>query len=166
MAASEKRVLPREAAARRVRSWQRRGLRVVFTNGVFDLLHPGHLRILRESRARGDRLVVGLNSDASVRRLKGKERPIQKLAARAEVLAALRDVDLVVTFGEDTPLPLLLALRPDVLVKGADYKESQIVGAREVRGWGGSVVRVALHPGRLSSTTRLAARRSRRDPNS
>ncbi len=159
MSAREKRVMAPSEARARVRSWQRQGLRVVFTNGVFDLIHPGHVRILRESRAQGDRLVVGLNRDASVRRLKGPGRPIQKLAARAEVLSAMRDVDLVVPFGEDTPLRLLLALRPDVLVKGADYKESEIVGAAEVRGWGGEVVRVRLHRGKFSSTTRLATRR-------
>ena len=155
MKTSERRVLPAAAARARVAGWRRRGLRVVFTNGVFDLLHPGHVRILRAARAQGDALVVGLNSDASVRRLKGPQRPVQALAARAAVLAALRDVDLVVPFGEDTPLRLILALRPDVLVKGADYAGREIVGAREVKSWGGRVVRVALHPGRLSSTTRM-----------
>jgi len=150
-----RRVLARAAARARVAGWRRQGLRVVFTNGVFDLLHPGHVRVLRAARARGDVLVVGLNSDASARRLKGPGRPVQGQRARAEVLAALRDVDLVVPFGEDTPLRLILALRPDVLVKGADYALAGIVGAREVRAWGGRVARVALHRGRLSSTTKL-----------
>lgn len=155
MPAPEKRVLAAPAARARVRRWQKAGERVVFTNGVFDLLHPGHVRILAGARGHGDRLVVGLNTDASVRRLKGPERPVQGQAARADVLAALRDVDLVVLFGEDTPLKLILALQPDVLVKGADYREEAIVGAEEVRSWGGKVVRVPLHRARLSSTTRL-----------
>jgi D-beta-D-heptose 7-phosphate kinase/D-beta-D-heptose 1-phosphate adenosyltransferase len=131
---------------------------VVFTNGVFDLLHPGHLKLLRVARAAGDRLIVGVNSDAGVRRLKGPGRPVQPLRARAAVLAALRDVDLVVAFAEDTPIRLIRALRPDVLVKGSDYTVAAIVGSAEVRGWGGKVVRVRLHPGRLSSTTRLVGR--------
>ena len=154
----ELRVVSRDAGRRRAAAWRRQGLRVVFTNGVFDLLHPGHIKLLREARRHGDRLVVGINSDASVRRLKGSGRPVQALRARAEVLAALRDVDLVVAFSEDTPLALIRALRPGVLVKGADYTEDRIVGAAEVRSWGGRVVRVRLHPGRLSSTTRLVRR--------
>jgi D-beta-D-heptose 7-phosphate kinase/D-beta-D-heptose 1-phosphate adenosyltransferase len=159
------RVVSRSVARARVAGWRRRGLTVVFTNGVFDLLHPGHVRILRAARARGDALVVGLNTDASVRRLKGPGRPVQPLRARAAVVAALRDVDLVVPFCEDTPLELIRALRPRVLVKGADYGAGEIVGAREVRAWGGQVVRVRLHVGSLSSTTRLiekAVRRPRR----
>jgi D-beta-D-heptose 7-phosphate kinase/D-beta-D-heptose 1-phosphate adenosyltransferase len=161
------RVVSRAVARVRVAGWRRRGLTVVFTNGVFDLLHPGHVRTLRAARARGDALVVGLNSDASVRRLKGPGRPVQPLRARAAVLAALRDVDLVVPFSEDTPLELIRALRPQVLVKGADYGAGEIVGEREVLGWGGRVVRVGLHRGPLSSTTRLlekAVRRPRRVP--
>jgi rfaE bifunctional protein nucleotidyltransferase chain/domain len=127
--------------------------RVVFTNGVFDLLHPGHVDVLVGARRAGDSLVVGLNSDASVRRLKGPERPVRREAERAYVLAALEMVDLVVLFEEDTPLDLIRALRPDVLVKGGDYHEGTIVGAPDVRGWGGDVVVIPLTPGQ--STTNI-----------
>ncbi|HEX7918832.1 MAG TPA: adenylyltransferase/cytidyltransferase family protein, partial [Gemmatimonadales bacterium] len=114
--------------------------RVVFTNGVFDLLHPGHVELLERSRAEGDRLVVGLNTDASVRRLgKGTERPIVPEASRARVLAGLAAVDCVVLFDEDTPLQLITALGPDILVKGADYTLDQIVGADVVTARGGKV---------------------------
>ena len=133
------------------------GLRVVFTNGVFDLLHPGHVTYLEEARALGDRLVVGLNADESVRRLKGPTRPIQTGEDRAVVLASLRAVDLVVEFTEDTPLRLIEALRPDVLVKGGDYTIDTIVGAREVLGWGGEVRVLGFVAGK--STTRLLERR-------
>jgi rfaE bifunctional protein nucleotidyltransferase chain/domain len=127
--------------------------RLVFTNGVFDLLHPGHVDVLLGSRRMGDLLVVGLNSDASVRRLKGPERPVRGEAERALVLAALEMVDAVVVFGEDTPLELIRALRPDVLVKGGDYTEATIVGAPDVRSWGGDVRVIALRPG--ESTTNI-----------
>src|SRR3712207_7964482 len=121
--------------------------RVVFTNGVFDLLHPGHVDVLTGARAQGDALVVGLNADASVRRLKGPERPVRSEAERAYVLAALEVVDAVVVFGEDTPLELVRRLEPDVIVKGGDYTEATVVGAREVRERGGDVVIVPLTPG-------------------
>jgi rfaE bifunctional protein nucleotidyltransferase chain/domain len=136
------------------RAWRQtvRG-RVVFTNGVFDLIHPGHVDVLLGARRQGDMLVVGLNSDASVRRLKGPERPVRSTAERSYVLAALSMVDAVVPFEADTPLELILHLRPDVLVKGGDYSEATIVGAREVRTWGGNVVIVPLTPGQ--STTRI-----------
>lgn len=127
--------------------------RVAFTNGVFDLLHPGHVDILLGARRAGDHLVVGLNSDASVRRLKGPARPVRSEAERAYVLAALEAVDCVVVFGEDTPLELIRALRPDVLVKGGDYHEGTIVGAPDVRGWGGDVRVIPLTPGQ--STTNI-----------
>ena len=127
--------------------------RVVFTNGVFDLLHPGHVDVLLGARSLGDALVVGLNSDASVRRLKGPERPIRTEAERAYVLAALEMVDCVVLFEDDTPLELVNALRPDVLVKGGDYTEATIVGAPEVRSWGGDVRVIPLTPGQ--STTNI-----------
>lgn len=130
--------------------------RVVFTNGVFDLLHPGHIDVLLGARRAGDLLVVGLNSDDSVRRLKGPERPVRTEAERAYVLAALAMVDVVVVFSEDTPLDLILAMRPDVLVKGGDYAESTIVGAREVRAWGGQVAIIPLTPGQ--STTAIIQR--------
>lgn len=127
--------------------------RVVFTNGVFDLLHAGHVDVLLGARRFGEALVVGVNSDESVQRLKGPERPIRSEAERAYVLAAFEMVDCVVIFAEDTPIELVKALRPDVLVKGGDYAESTIVGAPEVRAWGGDVHVVALTPGH--STTNL-----------
>jgi D-beta-D-heptose 7-phosphate kinase/D-beta-D-heptose 1-phosphate adenosyltransferase len=132
----------------------RRGARgtVVFTNGVFDLLHPGHVDVLLGARRRGDLLVVALNSDASVRRLKGPERPVRSESERAYVLSALAMVDVVVIFGEDTPLETVKALRPDVLVKGGDYSEATIVGAAEVRGWGGDVVVIPLTPGQSTTS--------------
>ena len=126
----------------------------MFTNGVFDLLHAGHVALLEAARAAGDALVVGVNTDASVRRLgKGADRPLVAEGDRARVLAALAAVDCVVLFDEDTPLALIERLRPDVLVKGADYAPEAIVGAAEVEGWGGRVVRVALVAGK--STTDL-----------
>lgn len=130
---------------------------LVFTNGVFDLLHRGHVTYLAQARALGASLVVALNSDASAKRLgKGDDRPINTLADRAAVVAALACVDLVSWFDADTPLELILALRPDVLVKGGDWPTDAIVGAREVRGWGGSVHSIAFAHQR--STTALLAR--------
>lgn len=126
--------------------------RVVFTNGVFDLLHPGHVDVLLASRRAGDVLVVGLNSDASVRRLKGPERPVRSLADRAYVLAALTMVDAVVPFEQDTPLELILRLHPDVLVKGGDYSIETIVGAAEVQRWGGRVTVVPLTAGQSTTS--------------
>lgn len=126
---------------------------VVFTNGVFDLLHPGHVDVLLAAREQGDALVVGLNSDASVRRLKGPSRPVRTETERAYVLAALGMVNAVVVFEEDTPLELIRALEPDVLVKGGDYTEATVVGAPEVRARGGKVVIVPLTRGH--STTGL-----------
>jgi rfaE bifunctional protein nucleotidyltransferase chain/domain len=121
---------------------------VVFTNGVFDVLHRGHVAYLARARAEGAALIVGLNTDASARRLgKGPDRPLNAERDRAYVLAALESVDAVVLFGEDTPLALIRALRPDVLAKGADYQLAEIVGADAVPGWGGRVVRVPLEPG-------------------
>lgn len=130
--------------------------RVVFTNGVFDLIHPGHVDVLVGARRQGDALVVGLNSDASVRRLKGAERPVRSEAERSYVLAALAAVDAVVVFEQDTPLELIVHLHPDVLVKGGDYSEESMVGAREVRSWGGDVTVVPLTPGQ--STTSIIER--------
>jgi rfaE bifunctional protein nucleotidyltransferase chain/domain len=129
----------------------------VFTNGVFDVLHVGHIALLEAARAEGQALVVGVNDDASARRLgKGTDRPHVPAPERARLLAALHAVDCVVVFPEETPLELIRALHPDVLVKGADYEPAQIVGAPEVEGWGGRVVRVPLLPGR--STTDLVDR--------
>jgi rfaE bifunctional protein nucleotidyltransferase chain/domain len=138
-------------------SWRNRCRgRVVFTNGVFDLLHPGHVDVLVAARRHGDALVVGVNSDASARRLKGPERPLRSDGERVYMLAALEAVDAVVVFDQDTPLELIRELRPDVLVKGGDYAEATIIGAREVVGWGGQVAVVPLTPGQ--STTSIIAR--------
>lgn len=134
-------------------TWRRGvGGTVVFTNGVFDLLHPGHIDVLAHARAQGDALIVGLNSDISVRRLKGPERPVRTEAERAYVLAALCDVDAVVTFSEDTPLALIRRLRPDVLVKGGDYEPGTVVGRDDVESWGGRVVIVPLRPGQSTTS--------------
>lgn len=132
------------------------GGRVVFTNGVFDLLHPGHVDVLLGARRRGDALVVGLNSDRSVKRLKGADRPVRTETERGYVLGALEAVDVVVVFEQDTPLELIRHLRPDILVKGGDYTESAIVGARDVVAWGGEVVVIPLRPGQ--STTSIIER--------
>jgi D-beta-D-heptose 7-phosphate kinase/D-beta-D-heptose 1-phosphate adenosyltransferase len=136
--------------------WRKMGLKVGFTNGCFDLLHPGHISLLRQARAACDKLVVGLNSDASVKRLKGETRPLQNEAARSAVLASLIDVDQIVIFSEDTPLELIKTLRPDVLVKGADYTVDKVVGSPEVQSWGGKVVLAQLVDGH--STTKTIAR--------
>jgi rfaE bifunctional protein nucleotidyltransferase chain/domain len=127
--------------------------RLVFTNGVFDLLHPGHVDVLLGARQLGDALLVGVNSDASVRRLKGPDRPVRTEAERCYVLAALSMVDAVVVFEEDTPSELISALRPDVLVKGGDYTEASIVGASDVRSWGGDVIVIPLTPGHSTTST-------------
>jgi len=134
--------------------------RVVFTNGVFDLLHPGHIDVLTAARARGDALIVGLNTDRSVARLKGPGRPVRNEAERAYVLAGLEAVDLVVLFDHDTPLELVRVLRPDVIVKGGDYTVDSIVGASEVESWGGEVIVVPLTPGQ--STTSIIEKLSGR----
>jgi rfaE bifunctional protein nucleotidyltransferase chain/domain len=138
------------------RKWREEGRRVVLTNGCFDLLHPGHLALLEAARAQGDLLVVAINSDRSVRRLKGEGRPLVPEAERAETLLALEPVDRVVVYDETTPLEVVKALVPDVLVKGADWAEDAIVGREEVEAAGGSVVRVEMLPGR--STTSMLER--------
>lgn len=125
---------------------------MVFTNGVFDLLHPGHVDVLLAARREGDALVVGLNSDDSVRRLKGPSRPVRDESSRAYVVAALAMVDAVVVFEQDTPLELIRVLQPDVLVKGGDYAEDTIVGAADVRAGGGRVVVVPLTPGQSTTS--------------
>jgi len=140
-------ILSRAAAVRAVRAAQRRGERVVFTNGCFDLLHVGHVRSLEEARTHGDRLLVAVNSDASVRRNKGAGRPVVPARQRAEVLAALACVDWVVLFGEDTPRALVRAIGPDVLAKGGDWALDAIVGRAEVEARGGQVVRLREVPG-------------------
>jgi D-beta-D-heptose 7-phosphate kinase/D-beta-D-heptose 1-phosphate adenosyltransferase len=128
------------------------GQKVVFTNGVFDLLHPGHVRYLRQARLLGDALIVGVNSDRSVRSNKGDDRPINGEAERAEVLAALGVVDAVVVFDDETPRELIAAVQPDVLVKGADWPEDGIVGRDIVEARGGVVVRVPVEPGHSTSS--------------
>jgi D-beta-D-heptose 7-phosphate kinase/D-beta-D-heptose 1-phosphate adenosyltransferase len=138
------------------RKWREEGRRVVLTNGCFDLLHPGHLALLEAARAHGDVLVVAINSDRSVRRIKGEGRPLVPEAERAETLLALEAVDRVVVYDEPTPLEVVKALRPDVLVKGADWAEDAIVGREEVEAAGGKVVRVEMVPGR--STTAMLER--------
>jgi rfaE bifunctional protein nucleotidyltransferase chain/domain len=147
--------------AKKVMGWEsalkwresRRQGTVVFTNGIFDLLHPGHVDVLTAARAEGDALCVGINSDASTRRLKGDDRPVRREADRAYVLAALAAVDAVTVFDEDTPLELIRHLRPDVLVKGGDYTRDTVVGADDVLSWGGRVVIVPLTAGH--STTAI-----------
>ena len=151
-------VRPREAR-RLFARLRRHGKRLVFTNGVFDLLHAGHVRLLYQARALGDALVVGVNTDASVRRLKGPGRPIVPLRERMEMLSRLKPVDYVVPFGERTPARLVDEVRPAVLVKGSDYRAREIVGRDAVLAWGGRVVRVRLLRGR--STTRLIGRARR-----
>ena len=147
------RILSSDAAAAFAENLRRAGKRVVFTNGVFDLVHPGHIRYLREARSLGDALIVGLNSDGSVRANKGPERPITPQEERAEVLAALGCVDAVVVFDEETPHEIISRVLPDVLVKGADWGPDNIVGRDGVERRGGAVVRIDLAPG--FSTTGL-----------
>jgi D-beta-D-heptose 7-phosphate kinase/D-beta-D-heptose 1-phosphate adenosyltransferase len=138
-----------------VAGWRRSGLRVGFTNGCFDLLHAGHISLIRQARAACDKLIVGLNTDASVKRLKGDGRPVNGEHARAVVLASLADVDAVTLFGEDTPMQIIRELKPDVLVKGADYTEDTVVGSDVVKGYGGKVVLADLTPG-FSTTGTIA----------
>ena len=152
----DEKLLPLDRLLSRVAGWRSAGQRVVFTNGCFDILHVGHITLLEEARRRGDRLIVALNSDGSVRCVKGLPRPIVGQRERAKILAALSVVDAVVIFDESTPLKLIAALRPDVLVKGGDYTEENVVGAREVRAWGGRVELIPLVEG--VSTTRLIAK--------
>ena len=142
-----------DEAAARAAAWRASGLRVGFANGCFDLIHPGHVHLLTEARAACDRLIVALNTDASVKRLKGPTRPVQTETARATVMASLAPVDLVMLFDEDTPLELMRALRPDVLVKGSDYRIEQVVGADVVHGWGGKVALVDLQQGHSTTGT-------------
>jgi len=139
--------------------WRADGERVVFTNGCFDLLHLGHVRLLECAKQEGDRLVVGLNSDRSVRLLKGPDRPVLAEIERAQMLASMSSVDLVIIFDDETPLNLIRTIRPDVLVKGADYEEHQVVGGTEVRSWGGRVALIPLVEGH--STTKLLTRLGR-----
>jgi D-beta-D-heptose 7-phosphate kinase/D-beta-D-heptose 1-phosphate adenosyltransferase len=156
LAAEEKIVAAGGDLAAHLSDWRKQGLRVGFTNGCFDILHPGHVKVLTAARGACDRLIVGLNSDASVKRLKGADRPVQDERARAEVLAALEAVDLVAIFEEDTPIELINRIRPSVLIKGGDYTREQVVGYEIVEATGGEVVLVDILPGH--STTSLVGR--------
>jgi len=132
-------------------AWRKAKKIVVFTNGIFDILHRGHVEYLTEAKSLGHILVVGINTDKSVRKLKGPSRPINELADRAAVLAGLEAVNFVVNFPESTPLNLIKHIQPDILVKGSEYKKQDIVGAKEVESWGGKVVRIPMSEG-LSTT--------------
>ena len=145
----------RSSLAAETRRLQSSGKKAVFTNGCFDVLHPGHLDLLKRARALGDVLIVAINSDSSVMRLKGPNRPVFPEQERAEILSSLDMVDYVTTFDEDTPLEAILEIRPDVLVKGADWTDN-IVGSREVEGWGGKVIALPLVAGQ--STTGIIER--------
>jgi D-beta-D-heptose 7-phosphate kinase/D-beta-D-heptose 1-phosphate adenosyltransferase len=151
-----KTILNREELSRAFATHRAAGRRIVFTNGCFDLLHPGHLRLLSHAAALGDVLVVAINDDASVRVLKGAGRPIYPASERAEILLALRWVDHVTIFPEETPLETIEQVRPDVLVKGAEYRQNEIVGASFVRSYGGRVVRIPMRKGH--STRQLVQR--------
>ena len=153
LVATDQKIMEIAAAKERISGWRQAGLRVGFTNGCFDLIHPGHVRLLAQARAACDRLVVALNTDASVSRLKGPSRPVQNENARATVMASLASVDLVALFDEDTPRDIIRALHPDVLVKGADYTIDEVVGADLVQGWGGSIVLVDLEQGHSTTGT-------------
>ena len=155
-----------DSERRQIEAWRTAGEKIVFTNGVFDLLHRGHVEYLEESRALGDRLVVGVNSDASVRRIKGPERPLVPAEERAELLAALACVDLALVFDADTPERLIREVEPDVLVKGGDWTPDRIVGREFVEARGGRVLNVPLRAG-LSTTAlieRIVAGKSALDP--
>jgi D-beta-D-heptose 7-phosphate kinase / D-beta-D-heptose 1-phosphate adenosyltransferase len=156
LAAEEKIAASGSELDSRLIDWRKQDLRIGFTNGCFDILHPGHVKVLTAARGACDRLIVGLNSDASVKRLKGETRPVQTERARAEVLAALEAVDLVVIFEEDTPLKLIEEIKPSVLVKGGDYTREQVVGHEIVEAHGGQVVLVEVLAG--FSTTSLVDR--------
>ncbi len=150
-----------EQARATLKTWRQNGEQIVFTNGCFDLLHPGHIDYLEQARKLGDRLVIGLNDDASIRKLKGSSRPINPMADRITMLSALRAVDLVVPFAEETPLALITLLQPQILVKGGDYQLDQIVGADVVRATGGHVTVIPFLDGYSSSSL---IQRIRTDP--
>jgi len=161
VAGGDAKLMPPRVLARLLESARRANRKVVFTNGCFDILHPGHVDLLRRARALGDLLVVGINDDASVRRLKGPGRPVNELRARASVLAGLSSVDYVVSFAEDTPERIITEVRPDVLVKGEDWKEKGVVGREFVESYGGRVALLALLPGH--STTNVLKRIGERE---
>ncbi|HEV8130348.1 MAG TPA: D-glycero-beta-D-manno-heptose 1-phosphate adenylyltransferase [Acidobacteriota bacterium] len=150
---AKEKICSREQAKRRVEDWKRAGEKVVFTNGCFDLLHPGHVQYLQKARSLGDRLVVAMNDDASVRKIKGAGRPVQPAPERAELLAALAAIDLVTLFAEVDPYNIIRELLPDILVKGADWPVDQIIGHDLVEAAGGKVMQIQFEPG--YSTTQL-----------
>jgi D-beta-D-heptose 7-phosphate kinase/D-beta-D-heptose 1-phosphate adenosyltransferase len=156
LAAEEKIIASSGDLDAHLKEWRQQDLRIGFTNGCFDILHPGHVKLLTAARAACDRLIVGLNSDASTKRLKGERRPVQDQRARSEVLAALEAVDLVVIFEQDTPIELITQVKPSVLVKGGDYRRDQVVGHEVVEANGGQVLLVDVLPG--FSTTSLVNR--------
>jgi D-beta-D-heptose 7-phosphate kinase / D-beta-D-heptose 1-phosphate adenosyltransferase len=153
IATTDRKIRGPDEARAQVAAWRAAGLKVGFANGCFDLIHPGHVHLLTQARAGCDRLIVALNTDASVRRLKGPTRPVQNEDARAIVMASLAPVDMVVLFDEDTPLETIGALRPDVIIKGSDYTVDQVVGADLVQGWGGEVRLVELREGHSTTGT-------------
>ncbi len=153
IASTDRKIRGLEEARTQVAAWHAGGLKVGFANGCFDLIHPGHVHLLARARAGCDRLIVALNTDASVRRLKGPARPVQNEDARAIVMASLSPVDMVVLFDQDTPLEMIQALRPDVLIKGSDYTVATVVGADLVQGWGGKVLLIDLREGHSTSGT-------------
>ena len=148
-----KNILSWEELKNEVERHRREGSKIVFTNGCFDILHAGHVRYLRQARAVGDVLVLGLNSDSSVQKIKGEKRPIVSQEERAEVVASLKAVDYVTLFEETTPLNLIAFLKPDVLVKGADWREDEVVGRNQILSWGGRVVLIPVVEG--ASTTNI-----------
>lgn len=154
--AHEKKIVSWERAENQIQKWKRKGHRIVFTNGCFDLLHPGHVSLLSKAKKAGDKLIIGLNTDLSIQRLKGPDRPIQQERDRAYVLSSLHCVDLVVLFDEDTPLKLIENLRPDLLVKGADYTIDKVIGASFVQSYGGNVLLIDLVEGQ--STTNMVSK--------
>lgn len=147
----ENKIMTRENAKVQIKKWQNKGEKVVFTNGCFDILHAGHIRYLSKAKSIGDHLVIGLNTDNSVKKLKGTNRPLQNEQDRALILAGLKAVDLVVLFGEDTPLEIITFLKPDILVKGSDYSIDNIVGAKEIVQWGGKVETIEFVNGKSTS---------------
>ncbi len=148
----EQKILLRKDLPSVIENLKKTNKKIVFTNGCFDILHWGHIYYLQEAAKLGDVLIVGINTDASIRRLKGENRPINKFSDRIKVVAALEVVDFVVGFKEDTPYKLILQIKPDILVKGGDWKIHNIVGAKEVMDWGGKVVTIPIRRGRSTTT--------------
>lgn len=147
----ENKIMSMENAKIQIKKWQNNDEKVVFTNGCFDVLHAGHIKYLFKAKSLGNHLVIGLNTDSSVRILKGKNRPLQDEQDRALILAALEAVDLVILFDEDTPLEIITFLKPDILVKGSDYTIDNIVGAKEIVQWGGKVETIEFVNGKSTS---------------